>query len=176
MLSKGDALRKALNEFVEVKEVHLDEWHVPSFGCVESTTRVVRIVPKEGVTAEELPHLFQWLHTCCFAWTSTDLPEVPEAWTAPRRRAALDSHEHIMDADEAESTAPTKDDVSPHRKPSGQKECAGKSPTEPEAFDKEMTQKTVEEQERCDLAEDSELPAKRPRKDATTPNKGGSDR
>ncbi|KAH7951852.1 hypothetical protein HPB52_014093 [Rhipicephalus sanguineus] len=205
----GEALRKVLSEFGEVKDVRLDEWHVPGFECAESTTRVVRMVLKEGVTAEELPHLFKFYSGSVLVVVPGRAPtclrcrrrgHIRRDCQTPRcagcrafghvredcartyasvigaSPAVEDSHEHIMDADEAESTAPTKDEVSPHREPGGQLECAGKSPREPEAADKKMTQGTAEEQERCDLMEDSEAPAKRPRKDAPTPNEGGSDR
>ncbi|KAH7963757.1 hypothetical protein HPB52_022721 [Rhipicephalus sanguineus] len=192
-----------------LKDVRLDEWHVPGFECAESTTRVVRMVLKEGVTVEELPHLFKFYGGSVLVVVPGRAPtclrcrrrgHIRRDCQTPRctgcrafghvredcartyasvigaSPAVEDSHEHIMDADEAESTAPTKDEVSPHREPGGHLECAGKSPGEPEATDKKMTQGTVEEQERCDLAEDSEAPSKRTRKDAPTPNEGGSDR
>lgn len=56
----SETLRKALSEFGEVAEVRHEEWNVPGFESAESTTRVARMVLKEGVTAEELPHLFKF--------------------------------------------------------------------------------------------------------------------
>lgn len=42
-----------------MKELRLDEWRVPGFEFIESTTRVVRMVLNKGVSAEEL-HLFKF--------------------------------------------------------------------------------------------------------------------
>ncbi|KAH7944294.1 hypothetical protein HPB52_018076 [Rhipicephalus sanguineus] len=141
----GEALRKVLSEFGEVKDVRLDEWHVPGFECAESTTRVVRMVLKEGVTAEELPHLFKFYSGSVLVVVPGRAPtclrcrrrgHIRRDCQTPRctgcrafghvredcartyasvigaSPAVEDSHEHIMDADEAESTAPTKDEVS----------------------------------------------------------------
>ncbi|KAH7968724.1 hypothetical protein HPB52_010842 [Rhipicephalus sanguineus] len=177
-LPTGEALRKALSEFGEVKDVQLDEWHVPGFECAESITRAVRMVLKEGVTVNEQLHLFKFYSGNGLVVIPGRVPMEDCARTYASVIGASpsveDSHEHIRDADEAESTAPTKDEVS-HRDPGGQMECAGKSAGEPEAAEK-MTQDMVEEQKRCDLAEDSETQAKRPTMDATTPIEGGSDR
>ncbi|KAH8033407.1 hypothetical protein HPB51_012078 [Rhipicephalus microplus] len=50
----GEALRKALSEFSEVKDVHLDEWRVPGVEFTESTTRVVRMVLNEDDSYENI--------------------------------------------------------------------------------------------------------------------------
>ncbi|KAL3187465.1 hypothetical protein MRX96_024976 [Rhipicephalus microplus] len=93
-----------------------------------------------------------------------------------------DSHENIIDADEAETVAPITKDGYPQRGPSGQPECSGSSPTEPEVTDEETTeeQNAVEQHEcgdprGCDLSEDSVAPTKRPRTDATLPSKKASE-
>ncbi|KAH8020341.1 hypothetical protein HPB51_000974 [Rhipicephalus microplus] len=79
----GEALRKALSEFGEVKEVRLDEWRVPGFEFAESTTRVARTVLNEGVSVEGTTTPVQVLQRFCTrrcAWTSASMPEVPKAW------------------------------------------------------------------------------------------------
>ncbi|KAK8770386.1 hypothetical protein V5799_013150 [Amblyomma americanum] len=56
----SETLRKALSEFGEVMEIWHEERNVRGFESAESTTRVARMVLKEGVTAEEQPHLFKF--------------------------------------------------------------------------------------------------------------------
>ncbi|KAK8769751.1 hypothetical protein V5799_013781 [Amblyomma americanum] len=56
----SETLRKTLSEFGEVMEIRHKERNVLGFESAESTIRVARIVLKEGVTAEELPHLFKF--------------------------------------------------------------------------------------------------------------------
>ncbi|KAH7964435.1 hypothetical protein HPB51_027326 [Rhipicephalus microplus] len=96
--------------------------------------------------------------------------------------AVDDSHENIMDADEAETAAPITEDSSPQPGPCGQPECSGSLLTEPEITDEETTedQNAAEQQEcgdhrDCDVSEDSAMPKKRPRTDATLPSYKASD-
>ncbi|KAK8758950.1 hypothetical protein V5799_003418 [Amblyomma americanum] len=56
----SETLRNALSEFGEVMEIRHQEWNVSEFESAESTTRGARMVFKEGVTAEGLPHLFKF--------------------------------------------------------------------------------------------------------------------
>ncbi|KAK8765753.1 hypothetical protein V5799_031636, partial [Amblyomma americanum] len=84
--------RKALSELGEVMEVRYEEKNVPGFESAESTTRVARMVLKEGVTAEELPHLFKF-------HGGSVLVVVPGAASEDR-----DDKEDIMDIEEAETT------------------------------------------------------------------------
>ncbi|KAK8773885.1 hypothetical protein V5799_011581 [Amblyomma americanum] len=56
----SETLQKALSEFGEVMEIRHEEWNVPGFESTEPTTFVARMVLKERVTAEELPHLFKF--------------------------------------------------------------------------------------------------------------------
>ncbi|KAH8030583.1 hypothetical protein HPB51_010404 [Rhipicephalus microplus] len=118
----GESLQKALSEFGEVKDVRLEEWHVPGFEFAETTTRVVRMVLNKA-----------------------------------------DSHENIMDADEAETTAPITEDCSPRRGPSVQPECSQSSLTDPEITEDEAIEdQNATEQQKCgdrrgcDLSKDSE--------------------
>ncbi|KAH7944733.1 hypothetical protein HPB51_028551 [Rhipicephalus microplus] len=200
----GEALRKALSEFGEVKDVRLDEWRVPRFEFAESTTRVVRMVLNEGVLVEELPHLFKFYNgsvlvvpgrepvclrcrrrghirrdcqtprfTGCHAFghVRKDCPRT-YASVSGASPTVDDSHENIMDADEAVTATPMAEDCSPQRGPSGQSECSESSLTEPEVTDEEMIEdeNAVEQQEcedrrGCDLSKDSPAPTKRPRPD-----------
>lgn len=52
----NDAIRRAFAEFGEVKEVVQERWKVSGFDGVESTTRLVRVVLREGVSLDRLPH------------------------------------------------------------------------------------------------------------------------
>ncbi|KAK8780466.1 hypothetical protein V5799_018193 [Amblyomma americanum] len=56
----SETLRKALSEFGEVMEIRHEERNVPRFVSADSTTRVARMVLKEGVMAEGQPHLFKF--------------------------------------------------------------------------------------------------------------------
>ncbi|KAL3189775.1 hypothetical protein MRX96_020804 [Rhipicephalus microplus] len=74
-----------------------------------------------------------------------------------------DSHENIMDADEAETTAPITEDCSPRRGPSVQPECSQSSLTDPEITEDEAIEdQNATEQQKCgdrrgcDLSKDSE--------------------
>ncbi|KAK8761134.1 hypothetical protein V5799_027599 [Amblyomma americanum] len=55
----SENLRVAVSEFGEVMEIRHEEWNVPGFQSAESTTRIARMVLKEVVAPEELPHLFK---------------------------------------------------------------------------------------------------------------------
>ncbi|KAH7964010.1 hypothetical protein HPB51_027751 [Rhipicephalus microplus] len=209
----GEALRKALSEFGEVKDTRLDEWRVPELEFAESTTRVVRMVLHEGVSVEELLYLFKFYNG------SVLVPARAPVCLRCRRRGHIrrdcqtprctgcrafghvredcartyasvigasptvdDSHENIMDADEAEAAAPIAEDCSPQRGPSGQSERSESSLTEPEVTDEETIEdeNAVEQQEcgdygGCDLSKDSPAPTKRPRPDATLPIEKASD-
>ncbi|KAM7313855.1 uncharacterized protein ISCGN_003642 [Ixodes scapularis] len=52
----NDTIRKAFSEYGEVKDVASDRWKVPGFEGAESTTRIGRLVLREGVNLDRLPH------------------------------------------------------------------------------------------------------------------------
>ncbi|KAH8009992.1 hypothetical protein HPB51_023637 [Rhipicephalus microplus] len=52
----AEAVRRAFREYGEVKEVISDKWRDEDFEGVESTTRFVRLLLKEGVTTDRIPH------------------------------------------------------------------------------------------------------------------------
>lgn len=52
----NEAIRKTFAAYGDVKEVAYERWKVPGFEGVESTTRIVRIVLREGVAPDRLPH------------------------------------------------------------------------------------------------------------------------
>ncbi|KAM7287688.1 uncharacterized protein ISCGN_031379 [Ixodes scapularis] len=52
----NETIHRAFAEYGEVKEVAHERWKVPGFDGVESTTRIVRVVLREGVTLDRLPH------------------------------------------------------------------------------------------------------------------------
>ncbi|KAH7940402.1 hypothetical protein HPB51_028730 [Rhipicephalus microplus] len=54
------ALRKALSKFGTLKDGRLDEWIAPGLEFAESTSQVLRVILNEGVSVEELPHLFKF--------------------------------------------------------------------------------------------------------------------
>ncbi|KAH8024657.1 hypothetical protein HPB51_000269 [Rhipicephalus microplus] len=51
-----DAIRRAFYEYGDVKEVTDDRWRVEDFEGVESTTRVIRMQLRDGVSVDQLPH------------------------------------------------------------------------------------------------------------------------
>ncbi|KAH7938697.1 hypothetical protein HPB51_028785 [Rhipicephalus microplus] len=51
-----DAIRRAFYEYGDVKEVTDDRWTVEDFEGVESTTRVIRMQLRDGVSVDQLPH------------------------------------------------------------------------------------------------------------------------
>lgn len=51
-----DAVRKALEPFGKTKEITRDVWRAEGFAGIQSTTRLVRLSLKEGVTLDRLPH------------------------------------------------------------------------------------------------------------------------
>lgn len=52
----NDAIRRAFMEFGEVKEVTNDKWKTADFESADSTSRVVRLVLRDGVSLERIPH------------------------------------------------------------------------------------------------------------------------
>uniref|UniRef100_A0A6B0V9T9 CCHC-type domain-containing protein n=1 Tax=Ixodes ricinus TaxID=34613 RepID=A0A6B0V9T9_IXORI len=52
----GDTIRRAFAEYGDVKEVTSEKWRVPDFENAESTTRLVRMVLRDGVTLDRIPH------------------------------------------------------------------------------------------------------------------------
>lgn len=54
-----EALKKAFDHYVEVKEVRQDDWKVEGFEQAELTTRIVRMTLHENLTSNALPHLFK---------------------------------------------------------------------------------------------------------------------
>ncbi|XP_049269925.1 uncharacterized protein LOC125757804 [Rhipicephalus sanguineus] len=51
-----EAIRRAFYEYGDVKEVSDDRWRVEDFEGVESTTRMIRLQLREGVSVDQLPH------------------------------------------------------------------------------------------------------------------------
>ncbi|KAH8032768.1 hypothetical protein HPB51_001827 [Rhipicephalus microplus] len=51
-----DAIRRAFYEYGDVKEVTGDRWRVEDFEGVESTTRVICMQLRDGVSLDQLPH------------------------------------------------------------------------------------------------------------------------
>ncbi|KAH6919564.1 hypothetical protein HPB50_029447 [Hyalomma asiaticum] len=66
LISSGGlkAIRSVLSEYGDVKDVKQEEWSVPGFEQAESTTRVVRMILRKGITADELPDLI-WKNDAC---------------------------------------------------------------------------------------------------------------
>ncbi|KAM7313519.1 hypothetical protein ISCGN_003381 [Ixodes scapularis] len=52
----NDVTQRVFSEFGEVKKVAHERWRVPGFEGAESTTRIVRLVLREGVNLDRLPH------------------------------------------------------------------------------------------------------------------------
>ncbi|XP_049267169.1 uncharacterized protein LOC125756425 [Rhipicephalus sanguineus] len=52
----AETVRRAFREYGEVKEVISDKWRDEDFEGVESTTRFVRLLLKEAVTTDRIPH------------------------------------------------------------------------------------------------------------------------
>ncbi|KAM7298256.1 uncharacterized protein ISCGN_018868 [Ixodes scapularis] len=52
----ADALRRAFEPYGEVKGVTREKWRIEGLADVDSTTVIVRMVLREGVTPESLPH------------------------------------------------------------------------------------------------------------------------
>ncbi|KAH6932014.1 hypothetical protein HPB50_002508 [Hyalomma asiaticum] len=52
----AETIRRAFREYGEVRDVISDKWRGEDFEGVESTTRLVRLCLKEGVSAERIPH------------------------------------------------------------------------------------------------------------------------
>ncbi|XP_049528491.1 uncharacterized protein LOC125947554 [Dermacentor silvarum] len=52
----NDAVRRAFVEYGEVKEVTGDKWKTGGFDNADSTTRVVRLILRDGVSLERIPH------------------------------------------------------------------------------------------------------------------------
>ncbi|KAH8035807.1 hypothetical protein HPB51_008634 [Rhipicephalus microplus] len=57
----AETVRRAFREYGEVKEVISDKWRDEDFEGVESTTRFVRLLLKEGVTTDRIPHQTRWV-------------------------------------------------------------------------------------------------------------------
>ncbi|XP_049518831.1 uncharacterized protein LOC125943519 [Dermacentor silvarum] len=52
----SETIRRAFREYGEVKEVISDRWKAEDFEGAESTTRLVRLFLREGVTPDRVPH------------------------------------------------------------------------------------------------------------------------
>ncbi|KAM7298643.1 hypothetical protein ISCGN_019219 [Ixodes scapularis] len=52
----NEALKKKLEDFGTVRDITREKWHIDGFEDVESTTRVARLLLKEGMTLDRLPH------------------------------------------------------------------------------------------------------------------------
>ncbi|XP_040071063.1 uncharacterized protein LOC120843703 [Ixodes scapularis] len=55
-LVSDDTVRRALEQYGQVHEVTRETWRAQGFQGIQSTTRLVRITLKEGVTKEDVPH------------------------------------------------------------------------------------------------------------------------
>ncbi|XP_070379115.1 uncharacterized protein [Dermacentor albipictus] len=51
-----ETIRRAFREYGEIKEVISDRWKAEDFEGAESTTRLVRLVLRDGVTPDRIPH------------------------------------------------------------------------------------------------------------------------
>ncbi|KAH6920910.1 hypothetical protein HPB50_028102 [Hyalomma asiaticum] len=123
----AETIRRAFREYGEVRDVISDKWRDEDFEGVESTTRLVRICLKEGVSAERIPHQMRlgsgrwWLcrverHCVCVAGPPgifVAIAGCPSARgvmpldmnNAASRGAHADQSEMLMDEEEAEKAA-----------------------------------------------------------------------
>ncbi|KAH8036125.1 hypothetical protein HPB51_017936 [Rhipicephalus microplus] len=114
----AETVRRAFREYGEVKEVISDKWRDKDFEGVESTTRFVRLLLKEGVTTDRIPHQMrlgsgmalgscQEEHRCaCVAGTRDTF--VATAGCPASRATNADHSELLMDEEEAERAAASK--------------------------------------------------------------------
>ncbi|KAK8779391.1 hypothetical protein V5799_019268 [Amblyomma americanum] len=56
----NESVQKAFEKFGEVTDVTREQWNSPGFEDTESTTRLVRMVLKEGLSIDDLPHMFKF--------------------------------------------------------------------------------------------------------------------
>ncbi|KAK8784462.1 hypothetical protein V5799_009173 [Amblyomma americanum] len=56
----NESVQKASEDFGEVTDVTLEQWNSPGFEDAESTTWLVRMVLKEGLSIDDLPHMFKF--------------------------------------------------------------------------------------------------------------------
>ncbi|XP_075535627.1 uncharacterized protein LOC142571280 [Dermacentor variabilis] len=52
----SETIRRAFREYGEIKEVISDRWKAEDFEGAESTTRLVRLLLRDGVTPDHIPH------------------------------------------------------------------------------------------------------------------------
>ncbi|XP_049271165.1 uncharacterized protein LOC125758229 [Rhipicephalus sanguineus] len=52
----NESIRRTFSEYGEVKEVTNDRWKVEGFECADSLTKFVRLILKEGVALDDIPH------------------------------------------------------------------------------------------------------------------------
>ncbi|KAH8020781.1 hypothetical protein HPB51_003480 [Rhipicephalus microplus] len=72
-----DAIRRALYEYGDVKEVTDDRWRVEDFEGVESTTRVIRMQLRDVVSVDQLPHQDECNHS--YAQAAGRRPETQQS-------------------------------------------------------------------------------------------------
>ncbi|KAK8756308.1 hypothetical protein V5799_000990, partial [Amblyomma americanum] len=56
----NESVQKAFEEFGEVTDVTREQWNSPGFEDAESTTRLVRMVLKEGFSIDDLPDMLKF--------------------------------------------------------------------------------------------------------------------
>ncbi|KAK8789040.1 hypothetical protein V5799_021185 [Amblyomma americanum] len=56
----NESVQKAFEDFGHVTDVTREQWNCPGFEDIESTTRLVRMVLKEGFSINDLPHMFKF--------------------------------------------------------------------------------------------------------------------
>ncbi|KAH8030904.1 hypothetical protein HPB51_012293 [Rhipicephalus microplus] len=114
----AETVRRAFREYGEVKEVISDKWRDENFEEVESTTRFVRLLLKEGVTMDRIPHQMRLgsgtalvvvpgKHRCAFVAGTRDT-FVATAGCPASRATNADHTELLMDEEEAERAAVSK--------------------------------------------------------------------
>lgn len=54
------AIRKVFADFGDVSDVRQDAWGASGFEASESTTRIVRLTLRDGLTPDDLPHMFKF--------------------------------------------------------------------------------------------------------------------
>ncbi|KAM7315052.1 uncharacterized protein ISCGN_004835 [Ixodes scapularis] len=138
----GDTIRRAFAEYGDVKEVTSEKWRVPDFENAESTTRLVRMVLRDGVTLDRIPHQlraaprgtsgaparFPRCTDCrAFGHERTDCSRSYARAAARGTEEASDSAELLMDEEEAEQAAAS---AATQAKPEGTKEAAVMATTE----------------------------------------------
>ncbi|KAH8009877.1 hypothetical protein HPB51_021675 [Rhipicephalus microplus] len=128
----AETVRSAFREYGEVKEVISDKWRDEDFEGVESTTRFVRLLLKEGVTTDRIPHQMRLVSgmalvvvqrraplclrcrntrhicVCCRAFGHEQADRTRSYASAASRATNANHSELLMDEEEAERAAASK--------------------------------------------------------------------